>query len=186
MLIFITGGVRCGKSQFAETYAKALAGNQVVHYIATSQVFDEEMEWRKQLHIAQREKQFPFCITHEVPYNIEQVFTQFQCGHIVLLDCITTWLANELFINATSWKHPFFQTAVYEKVTSTIQQLQQLPIHCLLVSNELLHGIPSEDEGTFYYKRMLGKVHQAIVEHCDEAIVIENGLPIWKKGGKET
>ncbi|WP_026673205.1 bifunctional adenosylcobinamide kinase/adenosylcobinamide-phosphate guanylyltransferase [Alkalihalobacterium bogoriense] len=186
MLVFITGGVRSGKSQFAERYANDLAGNEIVHYIATSHVFDEEMEWRKQLHIAQREKQFRFCLTHEVPYNIGQVFTQFQRGHIVLLDCITTWVANELFIDATSWQHPFFQTSVYEKVTTTIQQLKQLPIHSLIVSNELLHDIPYEDEGTFYYKQMLGRIHQAIVEQCDEAIVIENGLPIWKKGGKET
>ena len=41
-LILITGGVRCGKSRFAERLAGDLGGDQVV-YIATAEAGDDEM-----------------------------------------------------------------------------------------------------------------------------------------------
>jgi len=53
MLIFITGGARSGKSAFAEQYA-AKRGKQGV-YIATAQLYDDEMRERARLHREQRQ-----------------------------------------------------------------------------------------------------------------------------------
>ena len=40
-IILVTGGARSGKSVFAEQYAKKLSAK--VAYIATAQIYDEEM-----------------------------------------------------------------------------------------------------------------------------------------------
>ena len=52
-LILITGGVRCGKSRFAERLAGELGGDRVV-YIATAEAGDDEMRDRIAAHRADR------------------------------------------------------------------------------------------------------------------------------------
>ena len=54
-IILVTGGVRSGKSAFAERYAAhcAAAGAHIA-YIATAQVYDAEMRQRVDLHQARR------------------------------------------------------------------------------------------------------------------------------------
>ncbi|VFS82901.1 Adenosylcobinamide kinase [Raoultella terrigena] len=47
MLILVTGGARSGKSRHAEAL---IAGSPQVLYLATSQIFDEEMAARIQHH----------------------------------------------------------------------------------------------------------------------------------------
>lgn len=47
-LVLVTGGARSGKSSFGEKYA-AKYGKRVA-YIATSQIWDKEMEFRVKLH----------------------------------------------------------------------------------------------------------------------------------------
>ena len=55
MIILVTGGARSGKSSFAEKLALKLGGGRAA-YIATAQVFDDEMAYRVQLHKERREK----------------------------------------------------------------------------------------------------------------------------------
>lgn len=43
-MIFITGGVRSGKSAFAEKFARQLGEEKTLYYVATGVSFDEEME----------------------------------------------------------------------------------------------------------------------------------------------
>ena len=51
-IILITGGARCGKSSFAEDYVKTHGQN--IAYIATSQIYDDEMAYRVKLHQQRR------------------------------------------------------------------------------------------------------------------------------------
>ena len=52
----VTGGARSGKSGFAEHYTASLAAKtgKTVVYIATSHLWDDEMERRAALHRARR------------------------------------------------------------------------------------------------------------------------------------
>ena len=47
-LVLVTGGARSGKSRFAEQYA-AKYGKKIA-YLATAQIYDEEMRYRVKLH----------------------------------------------------------------------------------------------------------------------------------------
>ena len=69
-MVLVTGGARSGKSAFAERYAAHCAtkkGTQVA-YIATAQVYDDEMRLRVDLHQSRRPADWS---TYEAPFHTE-------------------------------------------------------------------------------------------------------------------
>lgn len=101
MAIFITGGARSGKSDFAERYAMRLAASGV--YIATSQIWDEEMRQRIGLHQATRVNSGYEWRTIEEPYRLAETLLALEAEMAgaserpaVVVDCLTLWLSNQL------------------------------------------------------------------------------------------
>ena len=84
-IILVTGGARSGKSTFAERYAAQ--GNRQVAYIATAQIYDEEMKERVAIHQRRRPAGWT---TFEAPYSAELAMDQaVRCAGAVLFDCLT-------------------------------------------------------------------------------------------------
>ena len=91
-IILITGGARCGKSSFAEDYVKT--HGQDIAYIATSQIYDDEMAYRVKLHQQRRPSSWQ---TFEAPFHAEKAIHKAFCHHdIILFDCLTLYLSNYL------------------------------------------------------------------------------------------
>lgn len=67
-IILITGGARCGKSSFAEDYVKTHGQN--IAYIATSQIYDDEMAYRVKLHQQRRPSSWQ---TFEAPFTLKKL-----------------------------------------------------------------------------------------------------------------
>ncbi|GAI73332.1 unnamed protein product, partial [marine sediment metagenome] len=67
-LIFITGGARSGKSNFAENMA--VGSGKSVAYLATAQSLDEEMAFRIKKH---REKRLNTWETYEEPIEVREL-----------------------------------------------------------------------------------------------------------------
>ncbi|CUA79543.1 bifunctional adenosylcobinamide kinase/adenosylcobinamide-phosphate guanylyltransferase [Anoxybacillus suryakundensis] len=176
MIIFISGGVRSGKSSLAEQCAQKIAeAGDSLHYIATAVRTDEEMEARIIHH--QQQRKYDRWQTWEQPYDLDQIIPIFSNRHIVLLDCLTNLWANELFRD-DRWH-------IEEKAPRIVQQIKKLGDQakaCIVVSNEIFYdGIPHE-QGTYAYMHGLGLLHQHIVAFSDVAILMRYGLPIVKKG----
>lgn len=156
-MIFISGGVRSGKSAFAEQQAQQLAGAQQLPliYAATSVAFDEEMQQRIEHH--QQDRALQQWHTVEVPYSVEPLMQQ---QGVILFECVTTWLSNIMYTQS-------------EQLTERIEQFQQfVQLHhanLVIVSNELLFELPSVYEETELYRRELGKLHQWLVLQSDAA-----------------
>src|SRR4051812_43140725 len=96
-LTFISGGVRSGKSSYAErllVVGAAAAKGRLV-YIASGRAVDEEMKWRIDRHKLDRAEEA--WLTIEQPVDLEKVLPFIQQNDFVLWDCLTTWLANELY-----------------------------------------------------------------------------------------
>ena len=56
-------------------------------------------------------------------------------------------------------------------------------VHTLIiVSNEVLNEPIGDNVFVIRYRRLLGKLHQAIVEGAHQAFLVEAGLPILMKG----
>lgn len=182
-LIFVSGGVRSGKSSFAEKTAVDIAarsgGN--LRYIATGVPFDSEMNERIKRHQQDRENTRHHWITVEQPVSIGEIAPYVKEGDILLLDCVTTLLSNELYSAVNKWDQLFLDS-VYEKIITGILTLKRQAGTLIVVSNEVMNEPISANVLVFSYKKLLGHIHQRIVRESDQAYYVEAGIPIaWKK-----
>jgi adenosylcobinamide kinase / adenosylcobinamide-phosphate guanylyltransferase len=187
MLIFITGGVRSGKSTYAENLLTSnLPKGRTPHYIATSIHSDGEMSSRIRKHQLDREHSGHTWITWEKSMDIHELCEHIPKNSFVLLDCITTWLNNELFGDMfdvdDDWMKERFQK---EKMNHILHGIRSLTDHCskvIVVSNEVSYEPIMEDGPVLQYVKIMGKLHQQIVGLSDHAYLIEHGVPILMKG----
>jgi adenosylcobinamide kinase / adenosylcobinamide-phosphate guanylyltransferase len=183
LLIFISGGVRSGKSSFAEKTAVEIAarsgGN--LHYIATGVPSDSEMNERIKKHQQDRENTKYHWNTMEQSVSIGELAPHIKDRDILLLDCVTTLLNNELYSAVNKWDRLFLDS-VYEKVITGILALKKKAGTLIVVSNEVLNEPISSNVLVLTYKKLLGHIHQRIVRESDLAYYVEAGIPIeWKK-----
>jgi adenosylcobinamide kinase/adenosylcobinamide-phosphate guanylyltransferase len=184
-IIFITGGVRSGKSNFAEKLAEAswkTKGSGQLHYLAAMQPSDEEMRQRIHVHQKSRLHDGLQWNTWEKPTSIGDLAEHFNNHDVVLLDCLTTWLNNELFYKEDVWQDHVFIQQLFEKMWSGIREISQSVKSFIIVSNEVLHEPIDHHDLVFTYSLMLGNLHQRIVREAQKAYLVEAGIPILMKG----
>ncbi|UOE55714.1 bifunctional adenosylcobinamide kinase/adenosylcobinamide-phosphate guanylyltransferase [Cytobacillus oceanisediminis] len=183
-LIFISGGVRSGKSSFAERTAAGLAikTEGKLHYIAAGKAYDSEMEARIQRHQDDREKSGLHWTTWEQPSALEEISGNFNNQDIILFDCLTTLLNNELFRAEDVWRNREFQDKLSSDLLRAISEIRQRCRFLIVVSNEVLNVPIGENELVITYSKILGTLHRNIVEMADEAVLVEAGIPILMKG----
>lgn len=184
MLIFVTGGVRSGKSSFAEKLAIERFALNGLHYVATSRQTDKEMRERINRHQERRNASGVHWQTWEIGRSISKLHDRIAHNQVILLDCLTTLVNNELFtfdgetydmLNEQERRQLFYSLA------DAIHQLQHNRT-LIVVSNEIAHeALHREHETTFIYVELLGKLHQKLVNKADEAYLCENGIPIRMK-----
>lgn len=178
-LIFITGGVRSGKSHFAEQLTKQLCSErQQLVYIATGVAFDEEMARRIAHH--QKLRAGDGWETIEHPTDFSTVQQRLPAHAVVLWDCATTWLGNECYDDA-AWQSSGRLHTRIDAMKQAINDMRKAQIPLVIVSNEMLDApIPSYEE-TLVYTRTLGELHQWFVQEATIAIEMEYGCKkIWK------
>jgi adenosylcobinamide kinase / adenosylcobinamide-phosphate guanylyltransferase len=182
MLIFVSGGVRSGKSTTAETLVDQLRKRQSrCVYVATSLITDEEMKERMKLHQTEREQSSIPWKTVEKTRNVQHIVPDLTGDDIVLLDCATNWLANELFVSYDEWEDPAFQRCMMERMKKAVIAINERVDHVVIVSNDLFEGGMLEDP-TFTYMKLLGSFHQWLVRAADLALAAEAGRLRVKKG----
>lgn len=179
-IVFISGGVRSGKSSFAEQFVAHLKCAGQRHYIASAKRVDREMEERIKRHQRARSySQHPW-ITWECPVDLHLLVHKFNVQDVALLDCLTILLANELYRKDRS----FVQTdeQVIRSILHAIDVIARKIDTLVIVSNEVLFDGISHDPSVQDYQRAIGRLHQAIVKRAQKAVLIESGMPIWMKG----
>ncbi|MEK9198719.1 bifunctional adenosylcobinamide kinase/adenosylcobinamide-phosphate guanylyltransferase [Ureibacillus sp. 179-F W5.1 NHS] len=186
-IIFITGGVRSGKSAFAERYAKQLFqiyDRKRLLYIASGVAIDEEMAERIKRHQQDRFNSSVQWETIEIVDDLVFNDELFAEHPIVVWDCLTTWLNNVLYktelLNGEARTHEInrYIQALKEQV---LKWKEVNDCILLLVSNELLDEAQSKFSEVNRYCSLLGKMHQWIVEKCDEAYEMDYSLrKRWK------
>lgn len=181
---FISGGVRSGKSSYAERILTDQTAGRLV-YIASGVAADEEMKQR--IHKHKEDRQHADWQTIEQPMNLHEVLPFLRQGDLVLWDCLTTWLANELYEGyeeGTPCVHRLgCLEQKQERLLQTIGQMKEVVAHLIIVSNEVLDEWSPYDEETEIYRRTIGELHQQIVKIADHAIEMDHGIPIAWKGG---
>lgn len=181
MLIFVSGGVRSGKSSFAERLATEQSDGAPVHYIATSKQDDAEMMERIEKHQLRRKKSAVDWITWEVPSRINRIEKRIEKGAVILLDCLTTWLNNELFADVDHLPEDEQRKKIKDSIVQTLTRLQE-DRTLIVVSNEVFNDILPDHRSTMAYVEMLGTLHQTLVAMAEKAYLCENGVPVLMKG----
>ncbi|MCL4269881.1 MAG: bifunctional adenosylcobinamide kinase/adenosylcobinamide-phosphate guanylyltransferase [Anaerolineales bacterium] len=177
-ITLILGGARSGKSSYALKLAEE--SHKSVTFIATAQVFDDEMSARIQKHKAERPAGWE---TLELPLHIVPSVSQIK-SDLVILDCITLWVTNVLmqFVNDDLVDEaPFMQAsqAETEKLLAAIRNTEQ---DWLIVSNEVgLSLVPPYQMGRVY-RDALGWVNQRFAQEADKVIFMVAGIQMNVKG----
>ncbi|MGE7977455.1 bifunctional adenosylcobinamide kinase/adenosylcobinamide-phosphate guanylyltransferase [Psychrobacillus sp. NPDC093200] len=166
-LVFITGGVRSGKSSFAEQY---LMNEQALRnvYVASGVATDKEMEQRIEYHQRDRASYPVEWVTIEQSRHFEQLTVVIKQDDGILWDCVTTWLANELYVSNME--------QVEKRLFETIDRLLEKVKVMVIVSNEVLDEHLSIYESVVRYQQWIGRIHQRLVINADEAYEMEYGL----------
>ncbi|MBE9532159.1 MAG: bifunctional adenosylcobinamide kinase/adenosylcobinamide-phosphate guanylyltransferase, partial [Proteobacteria bacterium] len=94
--IFVLGGARSGKSAYALKLADSHRTSRV--FIATAEALDDEMRLRIDKHKADRGSEWT---TIEEPTEIIEAIAKNKEAGLILIDCITLWLANLMERNLT-------------------------------------------------------------------------------------
>jgi len=173
-IILVTGGARSGKSVFAEQYALAQEGSRA--YIATAQIYDQEMKSRVALHRARRTDQWQ---TFEAPYDAHHTLElAAKEATVILFDCLTLYTSNLLLETSTADEPE-------EKFKYIMQQIDKL-LNCarasqaivLFVTNEVGMGIVPDNALARQYRDLAGSVNQKVAACADEVYLVVSGLAV--------
>jgi adenosylcobinamide kinase/adenosylcobinamide-phosphate guanylyltransferase len=166
-LTLVLGGVRSGKSHFAERLAIEAGGERV--YVATAEPFDEAMRHRITLHRLRRGSEWR---TLEAPLELEAALNEAAApGRVVLVDCLSLWVTNLMLAGRDV-------TTASEAV---VQTAASLPGHLLLVSNEVgLGGIEVHPMARGFADHV-GRLHQDLAQVATEVVLVVAGQPLWLK-----
>lgn len=167
MLVFISGGVRSGKSSFAE---ESIQDELNKVYIATARITDNEMLERVRLH---QERRTGYK-TIEQPHSLEKVLDDLNECDVVLIDCLTNWLSNEMFQEE-------IKLDVVDHMMSTLGKISKKVSKLVIVSNDVFNGVTKYDDYTMRYLQNLGILHQSIVKQADEVYELYAGIKVRRK-----
>lgn len=170
-IIFVTGPVRSGKSDFAVKYAIENFKDGI--FIASAKPIDDEMKKRIEKHKKNRPKKW---LTIEEDINIDEVVKDLKEKELII-DCITIWVSNMLFNNFTEEK-------IIKKVKNLIGNIRENNLSAIIVSNEVGWGIVPENKLARIFRDLIGKIHQIISENSDYVYLLVSGIPLILKGEK--
>ncbi|MDZ5711193.1 bifunctional adenosylcobinamide kinase/adenosylcobinamide-phosphate guanylyltransferase [Jeotgalibacillus haloalkalitolerans] len=170
----IIGGVRSGKTGWAEHEAVSLqheTGGSLV-YLASGVAFDREMKERIERH--RKDRADENWLTIEQPVDLPEAIRKIPERAIVVWDCVTTWLTNELMRGSE-------KAQVMHDLCYFIKSVR-MQADLYIVSNEVLSEPVFTEGFTSDYQRMIGEVHQVLVKESNCAVEMEAGLALIRKG----
>jgi adenosylcobinamide kinase/adenosylcobinamide-phosphate guanylyltransferase len=155
-LILVGGGTRSGKSRFALTLATKLGKRRL--FVATGQAKDAEMAERIRRHQEDRGAEFAVM---EAPLALAEALRAVNATDVVVIDCLTFWLANMLLEGETC-------ETIDERVRELVDVLESRAYHAVVVTNEVGLGIVPESSVGRQFRDVAGMAHQKLSRSADE------------------
>ena len=174
-LCLVLGGVRSGKSAFAEKKIASLGLSTL--YVATGLAIDDEMKERIQRH---RESRPPEWSTLEEPKALAEKLDAFLKGPdspgAVIIDSADVWVANLLMEHQAESKG-FIEEAIMVETDKLLGLMSASSQSFFIVSGEVgLSLVPPEPLGR-RFQDALGMVNQRIAAAANEVFLVVAGLP---------
>lgn len=162
----LTGGARSGKSALAARLGEGWSGG--VTFIATAEALDEEMRDRIERHRALRHAAWR---TVEEPLDLEAAFARAAEGDLVILDCLTLWVAN-LFGQS------YDADKIEELARSAASAAAARAAPTVVVTNEVGSGIVPADPSTRAYRDTLGTVNKIFAAEAKRVLLVVAGRAV--------
>ncbi|MES1924223.1 bifunctional adenosylcobinamide kinase/adenosylcobinamide-phosphate guanylyltransferase [Salinisphaera sp. T31B1] len=164
----VLGGVRSGKSGYAERRALGLVGIDRWVYVATGRAGDDEMAARIAHHRAHRDVRWQ---TVEESRGLAGVLAEYDDPRCcVLVDCLTLWLSHCLATDC--W---------VDERRALLAGLGACRSRVLLVSNEVGSGIVPLGELSRRFADEAGRLHQDLARLSTRVTLVVAGLPLMLK-----
>lgn len=162
----ILGGVRSGKSRYAEQQARA-SGLRVVYIATAIAEQDEELDERIRRHRSYRPADW---VTVEEPValgTVLQIHARGDC--CLLIECLTLWVAHLLTSGPAH--------RLESERASLLQAVAETPGHVILVTNETGLGVMPPGALSRRFLDISGELHQSLAALCDRVTLVVAGLP---------
>ncbi|CDG20446.1 Bifunctional adenosylcobalamin biosynthesis protein CobU [Xenorhabdus poinarii G6] len=178
-MILVTGGARSGKSRYAE---RLLAKQcEQVLYIATAQATDEEMAARIERHKQTRPAHWRTWEGHQDLGAVIRRYRQEQEG--VILECVTTFIANLLFdlaegVSADELDFASLEVFIQHQLDDVIEASLVCPKPVYLVSNELGMGVIPENRLARHFVDIAGRANQKLAQAAKEVWLMVSGIGV--------
>lgn len=169
--LLVTGGGRSGKSHYALRRALELPAPRV--FVATAEAGDAEMAGRIAAHRAERGAHFT---TVEEPRALAAALARVPSSTaVVVVDCVTLWIANLLAANPPDAEIEAAIAAVAAHVATS-------RIPTIMVTNEVGSGIIPFEQDTRRYRDVLGAANQRLAAAADDLVLMVAGVPLAVRG----
>jgi adenosylcobinamide kinase/adenosylcobinamide-phosphate guanylyltransferase len=172
MVTLVLGGVRSGKSRYAQQLAERAEN---VLFVATAEARDDsEMRAKIARHQSERPAHWK---TVEEPIRLARLLSEPYAGsQVILVDCLTIFASNMLehFGKNTTASHP--------EIDALCLALAQARCPVILVSNEVGSGVvPAYPLGR-RFRDLLGELNQRVAAVATNVLFMVAGLPLVLKG----
>lgn len=177
-LCLVLGGVRSGKSAFAEARVTELSrvDDRPVLYVATGVAFDDEMKDRIRRHKESRPREWS---TLEEPVKLPERLAPLLDGDqspgAVIIDSVDVWVANLLMDNQAEDRRTL-ENIVTNEADKLLTLAKKSPQAFVFASGEVgLSLVPPEPLGRSF-QDVLGTVNQRIAAAANEVYLVIAGI----------
>jgi adenosylcobinamide kinase/adenosylcobinamide-phosphate guanylyltransferase len=165
-VMLVLGGVRSGKSRYAQAQASRFAR---VTFVATAWRSDAEMRRKIAAHRRERPREWKTIEAHK---NLDQVILrEGASADLLLIDCLTTYCAGLLSRRGVSPAHRKHLASVIDAIATT-------PASVFLVSNEVGSGVVPAFKSGRLYRDVLGELNQQVARVAGEVVLLVAGVPV--------
>ena len=168
-IIFVTGGARSGKSDFACRLAAESKG--AVTYIATAEAGDIEMKKRIEKHRRKRPRCWKLV---EEPVDMMSAMNQTGKSKFIIIDCLTLLITNWML------KENFTESKILDNLSDflLVLGLKKLSANVVIVSNEVGAGIVPGTKLGRTFRDICGRANQLAAEHAEDVYFLVSGIPL--------
>lgn len=171
MRTLVLGGIRSGKSDWAET---AVSGQPAVRYIATGPASDSDESWAARV-AAHRERRPSAWTTVETTHLAAEL--RAHPGVATLVDDLGGWLTGRL--EQHGWDNPAPDGNA--EVDDLLAAVADFTAPLVLVSPEVgMSVVPATPAGRRFADE-LGALNRRVAQVCERVVLVVAGQPLWIK-----
>ena len=180
MHTLVLGGIRSGKSEWAEQLAEQLAGDDgVVLYAATAPDRPEDADWTARItaHQKRRPGHWDTVEVGAEPGQLPAALRAAAAGSVVLVDDVGGWLTGALDA-ASAWELADPMAAVAAVVEEFVAALGATAARAVLVSPEVgWTVVPATRSGRIFVDAQ-GTLNQRLAAVCESTVLVAAGQPV--------